>query len=240
MLNPVEDNRNNEEVEPAQLTNTQPRILDMKVHSVNNKPVFYGYEDEDKAFCVPTKSWEDKPTYLDYFDTRDLESEDLGDIVVNGLLDKSDYQKLKSTGVMDPMLEQLFEKMQELNDKLVTLEAAMEDQKSKQELEKVSDSPVDDNGVIDEGADDGKVQILQELLDIVRGDHTTGSSVLDLIVSAVRGDDIDTQSIRNALAGGSDGNSVSSRKGNKDSKAGGSESSEGSDEQDSEKTEDPK
>jgi hypothetical protein len=132
----------NTEPQPFSL---EPKVLSMKAYTVNNKPLFYGHEGAGESFCVPEKKWVQSPSYLDFFDQREVAHSDMGDLVLNGLIDDNDFSALDSAGMMDPMLQQLYKKIQELNQKVAQLEG----------LNKTDDTPIADEPekVIEESED---------------------------------------------------------------------------------------
>jgi hypothetical protein len=124
----------------------EPKVLSMKAYTVNGRPLFYGHEGSSETFCVPEKRWMQSPSYLDYFDQREVAHSDMGDLVLNGLIDDNDFNALNSAGMMDPLLQQLYQKIKELNEKVNQLEG----------LNKTDDTPIADKPeeVIDESSED--------------------------------------------------------------------------------------
>lgn len=136
MMPITETDQENEAPEAVPAFGAEPKILSMRAYTVNGRPLYYGSPDAEDAFCVPEKQWVAKPTYMDYFEEREIRPSDLGHMVIHGLMDDHDFNTLKDAGVVDPTLEQMYEKVKELTEKIKQLE---ELDKSNEEIPDVSD-----------------------------------------------------------------------------------------------------
>jgi hypothetical protein len=99
-----------------------PRLVSMQVYTVGDQPLFYGYVEEDQVYCLPDKQWIAKPSYLDYFNCRELEPSDMPDVVLHDLVDPQDYDELRVLGLIEPQLEALYTKIQTLKQHIASIQ----------------------------------------------------------------------------------------------------------------------
>jgi len=101
-----------------------PKILKMRIHTgKSDMPLFYSYEGDPQAYAIPEKKWIDKPSFLDHMPERELTPDDIPDLMLHGVMDDDSFQKLDGTGLISPVLKEMYGKIQDLNRKLADLEA---------------------------------------------------------------------------------------------------------------------
>lgn len=106
-----------------------PKCLKMKAHYGKDPKAPVYYEDpETFSFFNPQKgAWTmDKPELLDQLNSREIEHEDIFDMILHGIMDDNDYQQLHKAGLVDPKCEQLYAKIAGMRDQYKTLEKSME------------------------------------------------------------------------------------------------------------------
>lgn len=104
--------------------NESPKILKMRIHTGKaDMPIFYSYEAEPQAYSIPDRKWVDKPSFLEHLPERELTPDDIPDLMLHGVMDEDSFGKLDSTGLIDPVLKEMYAKIQDLNKKLADLEA---------------------------------------------------------------------------------------------------------------------
>jgi hypothetical protein len=182
---------------------SSPKILNMRAYTINGKPLYYGHPDSNEAYCLPEKQWTSKPSYMDYFDEREIQPSDLGNVVLHGLMDDNDYNSLDQAGLIDPILKQIYEKMRELTGKIQELQQASslgksddEDEESEEESEEEpseetgeSDEPVSEEPAESEPSEPTSVNpAFDNLLSAIK--DGVSSSVLDQIIQGVSDLDI--------------------------------------------------
>lgn len=112
-----------------------PKVLSYLIHYGKDpsKPAFY--EDTKSALYFDPKhgSWSDsKPELLDHLQSREVESEDLFDMILHGVMDDSDYSSLNELGMVDQKCCQLYDKIQSL--KSVTSELEKSEENPEEEI----------------------------------------------------------------------------------------------------------
>lgn len=113
----------------------EPKILKMKVWCIEDRPIFYGYEDEDSVYSIIDKTITEKPGFIDAMTVRDLEPTDLSDVILHDQLSTDDFECLKGANMIPEELQALFQKVQDLRLQLDHLQSAP----SSQEVEKTQE-----------------------------------------------------------------------------------------------------
>lgn len=96
------------------MENKAPKILGMKVYLIDNKPIFFGYDEEPEIYSLKDKANIPRPSYLDMFKSRELMPQDMGDVIMHNQLSPEDYAALQSKGIIPQELEILYQKIQDL------------------------------------------------------------------------------------------------------------------------------
>jgi hypothetical protein len=198
MLPITETDQENEAPEAVPAFGSEPKILSMRAYTVNGRPLYYGSPESEDAFCVPEKQWVTKPTYMDYFEEREIRPSDLGHMVIHGLVDDNDFSTLKDAGVVDPTLEQMYEKVKELTEKIKMLE---ELDKSDEEIPNVSDeemsletptdAEIEETGAFAPDSSESAAQVSPAFMNLLAAlKEGVSSSVLDQMMTTVHGLDV--------------------------------------------------
>lgn len=98
-----------------------PKIINLKVFTINEAPLFYGYEEEHQMFSVTDKAWIPKPSYFGHFGCREIEHCDMPDIVLYDIISPEDYSMLHDKGLIGQELSALYSKVQQLKAHLKAL-----------------------------------------------------------------------------------------------------------------------
>lgn len=151
-----------------------PRIINMKVWEIGEKPVFYGYDDEDSVYSIIDKTIVKKPSHLNLISARDLEPKDLADVILHNQLSEEDFSSLLRCNLIPPELEALFKKIQELQKQLNHLRNEKTEKSENSEKEEKEE-------VLNKTA-------LEALINVVKnGLLGAGPSVFEQIVEGTRG-----------------------------------------------------
>jgi len=131
-------------MDPLTQMEQAPRILGMRAYMVNEKPVLYGYEDEEQCYSLHDKQWTPKPSYVGAFTSRELLPLDLAEIIMHDLLSLEDFVALKSKNLIPGELDLLYQKIQILKNEVQKLKAVMQAEpvaKSSEEAEQPLGTP---------------------------------------------------------------------------------------------------
>jgi hypothetical protein len=102
-----------------------PKILRMKIWHINEKPAFYGYEENPTVYSVLDKCEVPKPSILGLMGSRDVMPEDLSQVILHNQLDDEDFAALAERKLLAPELEVLYTKIKELKVDLENLRGMM-------------------------------------------------------------------------------------------------------------------
>lgn len=102
----------------------EPKILNMKVWAIGEKPVFYGYDDEDSVYSIIDKTIVDKPSHIGLMSSRDLEPADLSDVMLHDQMSTEDYECLMEKEMIPEELQALFAKVQDLRKQIEAMQNA--------------------------------------------------------------------------------------------------------------------
>lgn len=212
----------NDGTENGEIIENKPSIFSMNAYSINDRPVFYGREGEGSVFCLPEKSWVASPSYLDFFDKREIRPSDMGNIVLNGLIDDEDFNSLKGAGLIDPMLQQIHEKMRELISKVEALERNQPvDPTLVKAEESLMDSVDEEGDESDDSSDNNDEEDTSEISEEPNDDENSeineedkeavahAMSVLQQILDGVRGLDIQEKHLLELLKNNGSGSDES-------------------------------
>jgi hypothetical protein len=101
-----------------------PKILQMRIYTGKNEtPLFYGYDGEPEVYSVPDKKKVERPSFLEHLPERETAPSDIPELMLHGLMDEDSFGKLDQTGLIDPILKEMYSKIQDLNRKLTDLES---------------------------------------------------------------------------------------------------------------------
>lgn len=109
-----------------------PKVLSFLIHYGKDpsKPAFYEDTKSSLYFDPSAGSWRDtKPELLDHLQSREVESEDLFDMILHGVMDDSDYSKLNELGMMDKKCCMLYDKIRSMQTQASELEKSEEEPK---------------------------------------------------------------------------------------------------------------
>lgn len=102
-----------------------PRILNMKIWHIANKPVFCGYQEDSSVYSLIDKCCVDKPSYLDMFQSRDIGPEDLSNVIMHNQVSPEDFECLSQQKLIPEELEILYRKIQSLKMEVESLKGAL-------------------------------------------------------------------------------------------------------------------
>lgn len=111
----------------------EPKILNMKVWAIGDKPIFYGYDDENSVYSIIDRTIVDKPSHINLMSARDLEPSDLSDVMLHDQMSTDDFDCLMEKGMIPEDLQALFVKVQELRKQIEALQGADSIQKADEE-----------------------------------------------------------------------------------------------------------
>lgn len=104
--------------------NESPKVLKMRIYTGKNEsPLFYGYDNEPQVYSIPDKKQIDRPSFLEHLSERETSPADIPDLMLHGMMDPESFRHLDDAGLVDPILKEMYGKIQELNDKLQSLES---------------------------------------------------------------------------------------------------------------------
>lgn len=112
----------------------EPKIVKVKVwHGASGVPLYYGLHDGSCYDCSG-RSFVDVPEILKELVQRPATPQDVPHMIFHDILDDEDVAGLKSAGIIDPSVEQIYQRMKslrqqvsELQQKLDQLEAEDDD-----------------------------------------------------------------------------------------------------------------
>lgn len=108
---------------------SSPKVLKMRIYTSKDKsPLFYGYDDEPTVYSVPDKQHIDRPSFLEHISDRETSPDDIPELMLHGLLDPESFKHLDGVGLIDPILKEMYGKIQDLNQKLSDLETMTDTQ----------------------------------------------------------------------------------------------------------------
>jgi len=104
--------------------NESPKVLKMRIYTGKNEsPLFYGYDNEPQVYSIPDKKHIDRPSFLEHLSERETSPADIPDLMLHGVMDPESFRHLDEAGLVDPILKEMYGKIQDLNEKLQTLES---------------------------------------------------------------------------------------------------------------------
>jgi hypothetical protein len=106
-----------------------PKVLQMRIFTgKDNSPLFYGYDNEPSVYSIPDKQQIPRPTFLEHLPDRETSPDDIPDLMLHGLMDEDSFKHLDGVGLIDPILKEMYTKIQDLNKKLADLETMTDTQ----------------------------------------------------------------------------------------------------------------
>jgi hypothetical protein len=104
--------------------NESPKVLKMRIYTGKNEsPLFYGYDNEPQVYSIPDKKHIDRPSFLEHLSERETSPADIPDLMLHGMMDPDSFRHLDEAGLVDPILKEMYGKIQDLNTKLQALES---------------------------------------------------------------------------------------------------------------------
>jgi hypothetical protein len=172
-----------------------PKILSMKVYLAKaGMPIYFGYDDEDKVYNHPEKSWQVKPSYMDHFKSRELRPEDLHLLVLDGIISDDDFAALSNNGLIDDLLVKFFHKMKELQNHIREYEGGIDEMPEMEPFATVNEPEQPEQSRL--------VSILDDFLERLRTvDGSIPSSALQKIIEGSQGLSEDEKRILSSVSG---------------------------------------
>lgn len=114
----------------------EPKILGMKIYTMHDKPVYYGYGENEKGlYSLLEKKMVNIPPFFHILQSRDVMPEDLGDMILHDQLSYHDFKALRDKELIPKDLEILFNKIQDLKREVNMLKRTMQKDKKAHEEE---------------------------------------------------------------------------------------------------------
>ena len=179
----------------------EPKILSMKIHTMHDKPVYYGHGENEKGlYSLLEKKMVNIPNFFHLLQSRDVMPEDLGDLILHDQLNYHDFKALRDKELIPKDLEILFNKIQDLKREVGMLKRTMQkDKKSHQEELAMALTPQEENKAaelptsaepMEKNIEEAKPQSLLEAVSAMMGvvvSEDAGENVLQKITESCSG-----------------------------------------------------
>lgn len=104
----------------------EPKIVKVRVwHGQSGVPLYYGLHDGSCYDCT-NRSFTDVPEILKELAQRPATPQDIPHMIFHDILDDEDVAGLKSAGIVDPSIEQIYQRMKGLREQVATLQLRLD------------------------------------------------------------------------------------------------------------------
>jgi hypothetical protein len=108
---------------------SSPKVLQMRIFTgKDSSPLFYSYDNEPTVYSIPDRQQIPRPSFLEHLPDRETSPSDIPDLMLHGLMDEDSFKHLDGVGLIDPILKEMYTKIQDLNKKLADLETMTDPQ----------------------------------------------------------------------------------------------------------------